>query len=124
MPAIRGAKSKKKTRRYTRDLDQIHADVASKKHLQQYFDTKAPEDLPAFGEWYCVECAKWFESETNLTRHVKGSRHKRRLRLLKEEPYSQKEADAAGGLGAGDGKREGVVESEMVDATGESGVAT
>lgn len=122
MPAIRGAKSKKKTRRYTRDLDQIHADVASKKHLQQYIDTKAPEDLPGFGEWYCVECAKWFESETNLTKHVKGNPHKRRLKLLKEEPYSQKEADAAGGLGAG--KRKGVAESEMVDANGESGIAT
>lgn len=114
MPAIRGAQSKKKTRRHTRDLDQIHADVASKKHLQQYKDTKALEDLPGFGQWYCVECAKWFESEPNLVKHAKGKPHKRRVRQLKETPYSQKEADAAVGLGTDNGKR--VEEREMVDA--------
>lgn len=115
MPAIRGAQSKKKTRRYTRDLDQVHADLASKKHLQQYHDTKAPEDLPGFGQFYCVECAKWFESETNLVKHVKGKPHKRRVRDLKVEPYSQKEAEAAAGLTTDNGRREGA-EAEMADA--------
>lgn len=121
MPAIRGANSKKKTRRATRGLDQVHADVASKKHLQQYHDTKAPEDLPGFGQWYCVECAKWFESESNFVKHGKGKPHKRRVRQLKEEPYTQKEAEAAVGLGTDNGpagrkmeeaKMEGVVEED------------
>lgn len=118
MPAVRGPKSKSKTRRHTRDLDQVHADVQSKKHLQQYQDTKAPEDLPGFGQWYCVECAKWFESETNLIKHAKGKPHKRRVRDLKEEPYSQKEAEAAVGLTTDNGKREDgaemVMEEEVV----------
>lgn len=113
MPAIRGANSKKKTRRYTRDLDQIHADVASKRHLQQYKDTKALEDLPGFGEWYCVECAKWFESESNFVKHAKGKPHKRRVKQLKEEPYSQREAEAAVGLTTDNGRR--VKVSEMID---------
>ncbi|KAF2838478.1 hypothetical protein M501DRAFT_1004208 [Patellaria atrata CBS 101060] len=78
MPAIRGADSRKKTRRYTRDLDQIHADLYSERHLAQYQETKAPEDLPALGEFYCKECAKWFESESNFTAHHKGKPHKRR----------------------------------------------
>lgn len=103
MPAIRGADSKKKTRRSTRGLDQVHADVASKKHLQQYHDTKAPEDLPGFGQWYCVECAKWFESESNFVKHGKGKPHKRRVRQLKDQPYTQKEAEAAVGLGTDNG---------------------
>ncbi|CAK4033580.1 related to BUD20 involved in bud-site selection [Lecanosticta acicola] len=114
MPAIRGPKSKSKTRRHTRDLDQIHADVHSKKHLQQYKETKAPEDLPGFGEFYCTECAKWFESETNLERHTKGKPHKRRVRQLKEEPYTQKEAEAAAGLTTDNGKR--MTEEDMADA--------
>lgn len=118
MPAIRGSASRKKTRRHTRDLDQIHADVASKRHLQQYQETKAPEDLPGFGQWYCVECAKWFESEANQVKHVRGKPHKRRLRQLKEDPYSQKEADAAIGLVTDNGKK--VMEAEMVDV-GEEG---
>ena len=113
MPAIRGANSKKKTRRYTRDLDQIHADVNSKKHLQQYKDTKAVEDLPGLSEWYCVECAKWFESETNFLSHAKGKPHKRRVRQLKDEPYSQKEAEAAIGLTTDNGQR--LKEKDMHD---------
>lgn len=78
MPAIRGENSKKKTRRHTRDLDQIHADIHTEQHLAKYKDTKAAEDLPGLGQWYCVECAKWFESELNLTAHTKGKPHKRR----------------------------------------------
>jgi bud site selection protein 20 len=78
MPAIRGAKSKKKTRRYTRDLDQVHADLRSERHLAQFKDDKAVEDLPGLGQHYCTECAKWFESEANLGAHRKGKVHKRR----------------------------------------------
>jgi bud site selection protein 20 len=116
MPAIRGHKSKKKTRRMTRGLDEVHTDLASKKHLQDHKDTHAPEDLPGFGQWYCVECAKWFESETNLVKHAKGKRHKRRVRDLKDEPYTQKEAEAAVGLTTSNGKR--TKEAEMVDVEG------
>ncbi|EOD48169.1 zinc finger protein [Neofusicoccum parvum] len=78
MPAIRGEKSKKKTRRYARDLDQIHADLRSDRHLQLYKDTKAEEDLPALGQFYCKECAKWFESNDNFSSHQRGKPHKRR----------------------------------------------
>lgn len=105
MPAIRGSKSKKKTRRYTRDLDQIHADVTSSRHLQQYVDTKAPEDLPGFGQWYCVDCAKWYESEVNFDAHKKGKPHKRRVKQLQAEPYTQAEAEAAVGLTTDNGRR-------------------
>jgi bud site selection protein 20 len=105
MPAIRGEKSKKKTRRYARDLDQVHADLRSERHLAQFKDTKAVEDLPGLGQFYCKECAKWFESEANFGAHRKGKVHKRRLRQLRDEPYSQKEAEAAAGLGTDNGKR-------------------
>jgi len=81
MPAIRGAKSKKKTRRYTRDIDQIHSDLKHSRHLEQYKETKAAEDLPGLGQWYCIECSKWFADETNFNSHVKGKNHKRRYVL-------------------------------------------
>ncbi|KAF2130007.1 hypothetical protein P153DRAFT_366495 [Dothidotthia symphoricarpi CBS 119687] len=105
MPAIRGQDSKKKTRRHTRDLDQIHADLHDEKHLAQFKDEKFIEDLPGLGQWYCKECAKWFESEANLGAHQKGKVHKRRVKQLREEPYSQKEAEAAIGLTTDNGKR-------------------
>lgn len=97
----------RKTRKHTRDLDQIHADLLSKRHLQQHLESKAPEDLPGFGEWYCIECAKHFESELNYAKHAKGKPHKRRVRQMKEEPYSQKEAEAAVGLTTDNGKKAG-----------------
>ncbi|KAL9062053.1 MAG: hypothetical protein Q9206_000008 [Seirophora lacunosa] len=80
------------------DLDQVHADLRSSKHLAEHKTAKAAEDLPGLGQFYCVECAKWFESEYSMVQHRRGKNHKRRIRMLKEEPYSQKEADAAVGL--------------------------
>ncbi|KAL2841798.1 putative C2H2 finger domain protein [Aspergillus pseudodeflectus] len=100
-----GAVRRTKTKRRTRDYDQVRADVENPKHLSQYKATKDPEDLPGLGRHYCVECAKWFESDYNLVAHRKGKNHKRRLRLLKEEPHSQKLAEAAVGLGTDNGVR-------------------
>ncbi|KAK4549048.1 hypothetical protein LTR36_007504 [Oleoguttula mirabilis] len=113
MPAIRGPQSKSKARRHAavRGLDLVHADLHSKKHLQQYQDTKAFEELPGGGLWYCVECAMYYESETNFGKHKKGKPHKRRVRQLKEEPYTQKEAEAAAGLTTDNGTRK--VDQEM-----------
>lgn len=60
------------------DLDQIKADLTSPKHLKQFKDTKAVEDLPGLGQHYCTECAKWFDMETTLVSHRRGKPHKRR----------------------------------------------
>ncbi|OBT59023.1 hypothetical protein VE04_00405 [Pseudogymnoascus sp. 24MN13] len=95
---VENKKTRTKTRRHTRDLDQIKSDMLSSKHLSQYQATKATEDLPGLGEFYCVECAKWFEGENSQRTHLKGKNHKRRVKALKDEPYSQKEAEAAVGL--------------------------
>ncbi|KFY26128.1 hypothetical protein V491_01447 [Pseudogymnoascus sp. VKM F-3775] len=95
---VENKKTRTKTRRHTRDLDQVKSDMLSSKHLAQYQATKASEDLPGLGQFYCVECAKWFEGENSQRTHLKGKNHKRRVKALKEEPYSQKEAEAAVGL--------------------------
>lgn len=67
-----------KTRNKKRDLDQIKADLLNPRHLSQWKDTKAAEDLPGFGQHYCTECAKWFENESTQASHLKGKPHKRR----------------------------------------------
>lgn len=115
MPAIRGADSKKKCRRRKRDIDQVHADVNKEKHLEQYIKIKAAEDLPGYGQNYCVECSRWFESENNIEAHKKSKPHKKRLRQLKEEPYSQKEAEAAAGYTTDNGKRDAQMVDSMLD---------
>ncbi|KAI5460262.1 hypothetical protein BGZ63DRAFT_404742 [Mariannaea sp. PMI_226] len=101
-----------KTRRKTRDVDQIKADLLSPKHLAQWQDTKAAEDLPGLGRHYCTECAKWFETESTLVAHRKAKPHKRRVKQLAEEPYTQREAEAAVGLGTDNGKRNRSVDME------------
>lgn len=93
-----------KTKRMTRGLDQVKADLASPKHLANYHSTKAAEDLPGLGEFYCIECAKWFEGEHNLAGHRRGKNHKRRVKELKSESHTQKVADQAVGLGRDDGR--------------------
>ena len=84
MPAIRGSNSKKKTRRRRRDLDQIHSDIHVAGHLEQHKKEKAEEDLPGLGEFYCTECAKWFDQEENLTKHLKSKIHRKRYVESKE----------------------------------------
>lgn len=95
---VRNKRTRTKTRRRTRDLDQIKADLTSSKHLERYKKTKCSENLPGSGRWYCVECAKWFETESTLFAHQRGKVHKRMVKRLQEEPYTQKEAEAAIGL--------------------------
>lgn len=102
-----------------RDLDLIKSDLASTKHLSQHKASTAAEDLPALGQHYCIECAKWFESNYNIAAHRRGKNHKRRVRMLKEEAHSQKAADAAVGLGTDNGKVE-QVESMEVEETADT----
>ncbi|KAJ4164083.1 hypothetical protein LMH87_005769 [Akanthomyces muscarius] len=74
-----------KTRRKTRDIDQIKADLASAKHLGRFKDAKPTEDLPDLGLNYCIECAKWFDTKAALLAHTRAKPHKRRLKQLREE---------------------------------------
>ncbi|KAL3418025.1 C2H2 finger domain-containing protein [Phlyctema vagabunda] len=97
--------TKTKTRRRLRDLDQIIEDMRSPKHLEQHKSLKPAEDLPGLGQFYCIECAKFFEGENSLVTHYKGKTHKRRVKALKEGPYTQKDAEAAIGLRTDNGPR-------------------
>ena len=101
----------------SRDLDLIKSDLKSPKHLTQHKALTAAEDLPALGEHYCIECAKWFESNYNIAAHRKGKNHKRRVRMLKGEAHSQKAADAAVGLGVDNGRMQQVERMDVEEAT-------
>ncbi|CAL3971691.1 hypothetical protein PZA11_005001 [Diplocarpon coronariae] len=98
-------RTKTKTRRRLRDIDQIKADLTCPKHLEQHKITKSSEDLPGLGQYYCIQCAKWFESERSMITHRKGSTHKRQVKALQAEAYTQKEAEAAIGLRTDNGHR-------------------
>ncbi|TEB36840.1 hypothetical protein FA13DRAFT_1622903, partial [Coprinellus micaceus] len=55
-------------------------------------------DLPGLGQHYCVECAKYYETDNALKSHWKSKVHKRRLKELKEPAYTIEESERAAGL--------------------------
>ena len=65
-----------------RGVDQSKSDLLDARHLEIYKETKLVEDLPSLGEWYCIECSRWFDRESTLVGHKRGKPHKRRLVIL------------------------------------------
>lgn len=55
------------------------------------------ETKPGLGQYYCINCAKYFDSVSAKNTHMKGRFHKRRVKELKEGPYTQEEANFAAG---------------------------
>ena len=104
----KGMRSKKKgfrksraTKVRKRDIDQIQDELkeadpkaAAVANSRRVFDP----DLPGGGLFYCVETGRHFATAKALADHKKTKGYKKRLKLLKEEQYTQEEADRAAGL--------------------------
>ncbi len=55
-------------------------------------------DLPALGQFYCVETGKYFVSQRALDDHKKSRFYKMRVKQLKgAAPHCQRDADLAAG---------------------------
>ncbi|XP_077476403.1 zinc finger protein 593 isoform X2 [Stigmatopora argus] len=88
-----------KTKRRTKDLDEIHSDMKPEiaaKLLNQEVDL----DVTGCAQHYCLHCARYFVDMKSLKDHFKTKVHKRRLKELREEPYTQAEAERAAGMGS------------------------
>ncbi|KAM9432700.1 zinc finger protein 593 isoform 1-T3 [Salvelinus alpinus] len=88
-----------KTKNYKKHLDEIHADMkpsAAAKLLKQEVDY----DVTGSAQHYCLHCARYFIDVKALKDHFKTKVHKKRIKLLKDEPYTQAEADRAAGMGS------------------------
>ena len=72
--------------------------ITDKDKLHAALHQPLNEDLPGLGQYFCVYCNKHHENATALAQHTKGKPHKKRLKRLDEQPYSQAEAEAAAGL--------------------------
>lgn len=69
----------KKTKRRTRDLDQVWDDTRpeqAEKTMQE--KTVLDEDLPGLGQYYCITCARYFSNDSSLKEHHKTKTHKKR----------------------------------------------
>jgi bud site selection protein 20 len=64
--------------------------------LNQEVDLEAP----GFAQHYCLHCAKHFINQRALDDHFKTKVHKRRMKALQDDPYTQEEAEIAAGHGS------------------------
>lgn len=75
----RGGKTKTKTR----DLDQIKDDLINSAQFMEALDTGGEEKV---SHLYCVHCARFFQSEDILSKHMKSKVHKQRVKKVKDWP--------------------------------------
>ncbi|KAJ7058365.1 hypothetical protein C8F01DRAFT_1210709 [Mycena amicta] len=88
-----------RTRARGRDIDQIQFEDLDPERRAELEAQPLNHELPGLGQHYCVECAKYYETDDALKSHWRSKVHKRRCKQLKEKPYTIEEAELAGGLG-------------------------
>jgi hypothetical protein len=93
-------KKKYRTKRRTRDIDQIAEDLEIPEKRQKLENQPFDLDLPGGGQHYCIQCARHFIDSHSLTEHDRSKAHKKRLKDLLETPYSIEESERAGGHGS------------------------
>lgn len=86
-----------KTKRRTKDLDLIYDELTNSSKIQKLLNQPLDETKPGLGQHYCIHCAKYCETAIALKTHLKTKVHKRRVKELKDVPYTQEVADAAAG---------------------------
>jgi bud site selection protein 20 len=91
-------KKAKRTKRRTKDLDQIEDDVKKTEEIKGYKIAVDVEDVPGRGEFFCIHCDRYFISQKVLDNHMKSKPHKSRVRRLKLGAHTQEIADLAAGL--------------------------
>ncbi|XBW34826.1 hypothetical protein QEN19_000392 [Hanseniaspora menglaensis] len=87
-----------KTKRRTKDLDLIYNDLSSADKIWKLTNQPLDETKPGLGQYYCIHCDNYCETATALKTHLKGKVHKRRVKDLKDVPYTQETSNAAYGI--------------------------
>lgn len=57
-------------------------------------------DLPGAGRYYCIQCARYFVEEKALKDHMRSRVHRKKVKMLREVPYTTEEAERAAGMGS------------------------
>lgn len=80
-----------------RDIDRIQDDILRVQAGGDMPDL-VDEDLPGGGRHYCLPCARHFISNDVLRLHLASKVHKKRVKVVAEPQYTQREADAGAGV--------------------------
>lgn len=85
--------------RRAKDTDQIQDEIEKSKITGVPADKfEYDDELPGGGQFFCVETGKHFADAKALADHKKLRYYKRRCKELKEEKYTQAEAERAAGM--------------------------
>jgi len=106
--AQRDVRRATRTRARTKDLDQIQLVDLDPKNRAKLEAQEIDYEKPGLAQHYCVECAKYYETDSALRSHWRSKIHKRRCKALKEPAYTIEESERAAGLGK-DNKRAAAV---------------
>lgn len=94
---IKHIKKKYRLKRKTKDIDEIQDEIKMRLEKPES-KPKLDIDLPGMGLNYCEYCARHFIDAKVLAEHQKTKTHKKRVKRVKEDQYTQAEADWAAGL--------------------------
>lgn len=81
-----------------KDVDQIQEELEKSQEKKEPIQFEFDDELPGGGQFYCPETGKHFIDAKALADHKKTKFYRRRLRQLKEEKYTQDEAERAAGM--------------------------
>jgi hypothetical protein len=84
-------------KRRTKDIDQIQEELAQLAEGARSLGAYVDADVTGGGCFFCVECSRPFISAAVMDEHKKTKGHKKRVKIVAEEPYTQKDAEAAAG---------------------------
>lgn len=71
-----------------------------KENSEELLNQEVDLDQAGFAQFYCIHCAKYYIDQRALDDHFKTKVHKRRMKALEDEPYTEKEAEMAAGHGS------------------------
>jgi hypothetical protein len=80
-----------------RDIDQIQDDLQKEKEKGAKMTFHEDDDLAGQGQFYCTPCARHFSDQGCLDVHSTTKLHKRRLKDVARQKYTQEEADRGSG---------------------------
>ena len=96
---IKKYKRAKWLNRRAKDTDQIQDEIEKAEITGVPADKfEYDDELPGGGQFFCVETGKHFADAKSLADHKKSRYYKRRCKELKEEKYTQEEAERAAGM--------------------------
>lgn len=96
---IKKYKRAKWLNRRAKDTDQIQDEIEKAEITGVPADKfEYDDELPGGGQFFCVETGKHFADAKALADHKKSRYYKRRCKELKEEKYTQEEAERAAGM--------------------------